>query len=121
MRHPQQSDEVILELAGELLDLLVWVRGDGHDISYMRFGLDVAFEAVFVPALLFADLTIPSEPLTSFAAHHIRDIFARSDLRSWHVVNRWSFVFRRRLEASCARPMKRVSSSVEGRMVKAQE
>jgi hypothetical protein len=83
----------------------------------------VAFEAVFVPALLFADLTIPSEPLKSFAAHLIRDIFARSDLRSWHVVNRWRFVFRRSLKASCARSMKTVSPSVEGRMVmvKAQE
>jgi hypothetical protein len=81
----------------------------------------MAFEAVFVPALLFADLTIPSEPLKSFAAHLIRDIFARSDLRSWHVVNRWRFVFRRSLKASCARSMKTVSPSVEGRMVKAQE
>jgi hypothetical protein len=80
----------------------------------MRFGLGVAFEAVFVSALLFADLTIPSEPLKSFAAHLIRDIFARSDLRSWHVVNRWRFLFRRSLKVSCARSMKTVSPSVEG-------
>jgi len=87
MRRPQLLDKVALELARELLDLLIRIR-DGQDISYMRFSLSVAFEAIFVTALLLADLTIPSEPLKSFAAHLIRDIFARSHLRSWHVVNR---------------------------------
>lgn len=57
----QQLDEVVLEVPAVVGDDSLRAFGaDGLDLADVAFGLDVAFEAVFVPVLFFADLTVPA-------------------------------------------------------------
>src|SRR3954468_5473186 len=80
MRCPELLDEIGLEHARGTPQSTF--RINSQYFSYMKFSLCVALEAIFVPALLLADLTIPSERLESSAAHLIRNLSGRSHLRS---------------------------------------
>jgi len=59
----QQSDEFRLELAGKVIDMLAGGFADDEHLPQMGLRGDVAFEAIFVTALLLADLTVTPKPL----------------------------------------------------------
>ena len=60
---PQQLNEIALELVRVLVDDFPRVFAYNGHVPDVRFGGNVAFEAVFIAALLCADLTVPAEAL----------------------------------------------------------
>lgn len=71
----QQLHKVSLKLAREVVDELPAVFTDHHHIANMRFRRDMAFEAVVVAALFFADLAVPSQSLEAFGLELIGNRF----------------------------------------------
>lgn len=78
----QQGDEVVLELRGEVRDVTPGVLTDDEHLPEVGFGLGVALEAVFVAALLLADLAVPSQPLKSLGLHLVGDVLRGADCDS---------------------------------------
>lgn len=58
VRGAQQGEEVALEVGAEAGDVLSGVFADEKHLTDVGFGLRVAFEAVFVAGLFFADLAV---------------------------------------------------------------
>lgn len=56
----QQLQEIALELVAVVGDVLAGVFADEQHLADVGFGLGVHLEAVFVAALLFADLAVPA-------------------------------------------------------------
>ena len=52
----KKLEKITLKLVAEVVDVFSWVLADQQHLSDVGFGLRVHFEAVFVPALLFAYL-----------------------------------------------------------------
>ena len=71
----QQLQEIALELVGEVIDVFSWVFTDEQHLADVGFGLRMAFEAVFVAGLLFADLAVPAEALEAFGFELIVEVF----------------------------------------------
>lgn len=59
----EELDEIVLELARKVGNVPAGVLADDEHLAEVALGLGVAFEAVFVSALLLADLTVPSKAL----------------------------------------------------------
>lgn len=53
-------------------------------LPLMRFGHDVTFETVFISALFFAHLAVPSELLKTFRLLTVGDVFWRASLGFRH-------------------------------------
>lgn len=51
----------------------------------MRFGIDVAFKAVFISALLFARLAVEFELLKPFALHFVGNVLWRHEFCFRHL------------------------------------
>ena len=71
----QELQEVALELVGEVVDVLARVFADEQHLADMGFGLRVAFEAVFVAGLFFADLAVPAQALKAFGFELVVEVF----------------------------------------------
>lgn len=57
-------NEVTLKLIAVVADDFIGARlSDYLHLPRMTFASDVAFESIFISALLLADLTVPAEPL----------------------------------------------------------
>ena len=54
------------------------LSNDEH-LTEVRLGLGVAFEAILVSALLFADLTVPSQTLEALGLHLVCDVLRSTD------------------------------------------
>ena len=84
VRGAQQLQEVPLEIVREARDVLAWVFADQQHLPYVRFGLRVAFEAVFVARLLFADLAVPAQPLQAFGFELVVEVFGGAYFGAGH-------------------------------------
>ena len=71
----QQGDEIALEVVAELVDELARIFPNDLHLADVRLGLDVAFEAVGVAALLLADLAPPAQTLQALGFHLVGDPF----------------------------------------------
>ena len=69
----------MLELAREICNVSPSVLSNDEHLSEVRFGLDVALESIFVPALLLTDLTVPSQSLKSLGLHLVGEVFGCSN------------------------------------------
>jgi hypothetical protein len=87
MRRAQQRNKVALKVGTELVDELPGVLANDLHLSHVRFGLDVALEAVGVATLLLADFTPPPQPLQALRLHLVGDPFVASHFRFAHVFN----------------------------------
>ena len=61
MPRAQEEDEFVLEILRELGNGSAGFGTDRQDLAQVGFGFYVCLEAVFVAALFFAYLTVPSE------------------------------------------------------------
>ena len=75
----EERDEVVLELRGVVRDVAAGVLADGEHLPEVRLGRGVALEAVLVPALFFAHLAVPAEPLEALGLHFVGDVFGGAD------------------------------------------
>ena len=80
----QELQEVALELVGEVVDVFAGVFADEQHLADVRFGLGVAFEAIFVAGLFFTDLAVPTEALEAFGFELIIEVFGGSDFGFGH-------------------------------------
>ena len=71
----QQLQEVALELVGEVVDVFTGVFANEEHLADVGFGLRVAFEAVLIAGLLFADLAVPAESLEAFGFELVVEVF----------------------------------------------
>nr|POE90355.1 hypothetical protein CFP56_71080 [Quercus suber] len=76
----EQLEEIAFELVAVVVDEFLWVLANQEHRAYVAFGHGVLFEAVLVPTLFLADLTIPSQSLKTFGFHLVGDVFGRTDL-----------------------------------------
>lgn len=81
----QQLQEIALELVAEIVDIFARVFADEEHLADVGFGLGVHFEAVFVAALLFADLAVPAKALEAFGFELIVKVFGATDFCSRHL------------------------------------
>ena len=80
----EELQEVALELVAVLVDVLFRVLADLQHAAHVRLGHGVLLEAVFVAALLFADLAVPAQALEAFGFHFVGDIFGAADFGFGH-------------------------------------
>ena len=72
------------EVLREVVDHFVGVLTDKHHLTQVGFGGRVAFEAVFVAALLFAGLAVPAQALEAFGFELVGDVFCGADFGAGH-------------------------------------
>ena len=71
----QQLKEVALEVVAEGRDVFARVFAYEQHLPDVRFGLRVAFEAVFVAGLFGADLAVPAQALETFGFELVVEVF----------------------------------------------
>lgn len=57
---PEEEEELVLELSGELGNRRTCIWTDCNDFAQVWFGAAMGLETVFVAHLLFTDLAVPS-------------------------------------------------------------
>jgi hypothetical protein len=62
----------------------MWVLTDKEQLTYVAFGLDMAFKPVFVPTLFFTDLAIPAESLEAFGLLLVGNGLWCPSVGAWH-------------------------------------
>lgn len=80
----QQGDEVALEVGAVGLNVLLRILAHDVHLANVRLGLDVAFEAVGVSALLLTGFAPPAEALEAFGLHLVREMLRASDFGARH-------------------------------------
>lgn len=81
----QQLEEIALEAAAVVGDVLAGVFPDEQHLADVGFGLGVHLEAVFVAALLFADLAVPAQALEAFGFEFVVEVFGAADFCFGHL------------------------------------
>ena len=102
MRRPQKLQEISVELVAVVSDVFLRIFADEMHLPDVRFGLGMHFEAafycqhkipgrghseslpIFVAALLFANLAVPSQALKSFGFEFGVEIFRRTNFCARH-------------------------------------
>jgi hypothetical protein len=69
----------MLELHRVVRDVSARILSDHEHLTEMRFGLSMALEAVLIPTLLLADLTVPPQALQALGLHLVCQVLRRSD------------------------------------------
>ena len=77
----------MLELHRIVVDMSPSALADDKHLSQVALGLHVALETIFVSALLFTDLAVPSELLEPLRLHGIGDVFRSADFCSLPLSN----------------------------------
>src|SRR5882757_7107224 len=75
----QQLNKVVLKLHRVVMDMSPSALAHDEHLSQVAFGLHVALEAIFVPALLLTDLAVPSKPLKPLGLHGVGEVFRGPD------------------------------------------
>lgn len=85
VRGSQELQEIALELVAEVVDVFAGIFADEEHLADVGFGLGVHFEAVFVAALLLADLAVPAEALEALGFELVVEVFGAADFCSRHI------------------------------------
>ena len=75
----EELDEVVLKLHGEVGDMLACTFANDEHLAEMRLGLGVTFESVLIPALLLADLAVPTQALKALGLHLVGEVLRCTD------------------------------------------
>ena len=70
----EELDEIVLELHGEVGDVLARALADDEHLAEMGLGLSVTLESIFISALLLADLAVPTETLKALRLHLVSEV-----------------------------------------------
>jgi len=80
----EELNKVVLELRGEIGNVLPGMLSYDQHLSQVGFGLGMALETIFISTLFLTDLTVPPQPLKALGLHLVGEVFRGTDFCARH-------------------------------------